>query len=143
MNPGPGVAVRVIVGALLKADWHVPLVAPGPMAVQLIPLGLLVTTPIPPPPDVTVTCPVPGTYPTQPAQVMIEMTRIGIKDFPALDILLTFNFAGSNFDEQRADLVGFLCCARRNQICTGSAISFTCEVMVISEQSAALAGVLA
>jgi hypothetical protein len=54
-KPWPGVAVKVMVGALVKLDWHVPVVAPGPALVQLMPLGLLVTTPVPPPAVFTVT----------------------------------------------------------------------------------------
>jgi hypothetical protein len=40
---------------------------------------------------------------------MTEMITNGIKAFPQLDMDLPF--AGSNFDEQRAELVGFRCVA--------------------------------
>jgi hypothetical protein len=55
VKPEPGAALKVMVGALVKVDSHVPVVAPGPALVQLMPLGLLVTTPVPPPAVFTVT----------------------------------------------------------------------------------------
>jgi hypothetical protein len=66
-----------------------------PKLEQLIPFGVLVTTPIPPPAVFTVTSSSPGTYPTQPAQVMTETTTSGIKAFPNLDIHLPLSAAAS------------------------------------------------
>ena len=102
VNPGSGVAVRVTVGALVNCDWQVPV----PKLEQLIPLGVLVTTPIPPPAVFTVTSSNPGTNPTQPPHVMTEMITTGIKHFPQLDMHFP-SFASSTFDEHRAELVGF------------------------------------
>src|SRR6185437_394896 len=85
VNPVFGVAVRVTVGELVNCDWQVPV----PKLEQLIPFGVLVTTPMPPPAIVTVTWSNPGTNPTQPTQVIIESTTTtGITAFPKLDILL-------------------------------------------------------
>jgi hypothetical protein len=82
-----------------------------PKLEQLIPLGALVTTPIPPPAVLTTTSSSPGTNPTQPTQVIIAIRTTGNQHFPKLDILLPFPFTGSHFDEQAAELVGFQLCS--------------------------------
>src|SRR5437879_2850486 len=102
-NPVLGVAVRVTVGVLVNCNWQVPV----PKLEQLIPLGVLVTTPIPPPAVLTTTSSSPGTNPTQPTHVIIAIRTTGNQHFPKLDILLPFPFTGSHFDEQAAELVGF------------------------------------
>jgi len=109
---------------------------PVPKLEQLIPLGVLVTTPIPPPAVLTVTSSNPGTNPTQPIQVMTDTATTGIRAFPNLDILLP-SFTGSHFDEKAAELVGFQLCfqLRMASALPGimAAISSTCAVMLISE----------
>jgi hypothetical protein len=103
-----GAAVSVTVGVLLKLVSHVPV----PGLEQLIPLGELVTTPIPPPAVFTVTSSSPLTKPTQPAQVMMAKSASGSKAFPQPD--MDFPSLSRNLDEHRAELVGFQCPERES-----------------------------
>jgi hypothetical protein len=137
VNPVFGVAVRITVGELVNCDWQEPV----PKLEQLIPFGVLVTTPMPPPAMVTVTWSNPGTNPTQPTQVIIEITTTtGIRAFPKLDMVLP-SFTGSHFDEKAAELVGsssVSACDARMPAGEVVVISFTCAVMLIFEQSQVL-----
>jgi hypothetical protein len=81
VKPWFGVAVNVVLP--LNVAWQVPEFVPAPKAEQLIPLGVLVMLPIPPPDVFTMTSSgvppgvVPGARPTQPLNERINKTTSG------------------------------------------------------------------
>src|SRR5712691_3415512 len=96
-NPVAGVAVKVTCDTFVNVPEHVP----G----QLIPVGLLVTVPVPAPAKVTVN---PDTPLTRPWQLVRAITKkAAAASANSLDNLdMEDSFVSGSYDEERAELVG-------------------------------------
>jgi len=114
-NPVAGVAVKVTCDTFVNVPEHVP----G----QLIPVGLLVTVPVPAPARVTVN---PDTPLTRPWQLVRAITKkAAAASANSLDNLdMEDSFVSGSYDEERAELVGLWHSASAS--CAAKAAEFHC-----------------
>jgi len=114
-NPVAGAAVRVTCETFVNVPEHVP----G----QLIPVGLLVTVPVPAPARVTVNPDTPFTSPWQPVRAITK--RAAAASANSLNNLdMERSFVSGSYDEERAELVGLWRSASGS--CATKAAEFHC-----------------